>query len=298
MADYKSIIRSPHFNFLVGKDRSCLTIHAGVVQNISEPISALINNGRMVESNSRVAVLEDVDENTFIGFCEYVYTGTYVTPDMAGAPDQSFNVSRDAAPDLDGLNMKNGEDAIESVGNSVAASDSTPAWSSTWENKARKKKGKKITLWDEELEDKPESPSIIDNIYPYERLWKSFRALDFMDQSASISSNPDLLFHAKLYVFATRYLIGSLRTQCLKSLHRDLCNFSLNRETAQQILDLQDFIYEKTGRNEPCGGSLLRNLVIHYVACKARTLAADERLCLLLDSNGEMGSNLFAKLVR
>ncbi|EER45195.1 conserved hypothetical protein [Histoplasma capsulatum H143] len=131
MADYKSIIHSSHFNFLVGKDHFCLTIHAGVVQNISEPISALINNSQMIEFNSQVTVLEDMDENTSIGFCEYVYTDTYVTPDMAGASDQSFNVFRDAAPDLNSLNMKNREDAIKSIGNSVMVSDSTPAWSST-----------------------------------------------------------------------------------------------------------------------------------------------------------------------
>lgn len=41
-----------------------------------------------------------------------------------------------------------------------------------------------------------------------------------------------------------------------------------------------------------------RNLVIHYVAYDAPTLAGNERFHqLLLDSNGEMGSDLVAKLL-
>ncbi|OJD12015.1 hypothetical protein AJ78_07332 [Emergomyces pasteurianus Ep9510] len=295
MADYKShsIIRSPHFKFLVGKDRSCLTIHAGVVENISEPLNALINNGRMVESNSGVAVLENVDENTFIGFCEYVYTGTYITPDMAGDSDQGCSAFSHAVPDLGDLDLKN-EESVSISGKNFPAD----GWGFAMGTKGRKKKGKERTRWPEEPEDDPEFLGTIDNVCPYERLWKTFRALGFMGQSASISTNPDLIFHAKLYVFATTYLIDSLRKQCLKSLHRDLCSFSLNRETTPQILNLLTFTYENTGRNEPYEGSLLRNLVIHYVACKARTLANDEKLRLLLDRNGEMGSDLFDKLVK
>jgi hypothetical protein len=53
-----------------------------------------------------------------------------------------------------------------------------------------------------------------------------------------------------------------------------------------------------TGRGEPGGKSLLRDLVIHYAACEARTLTDDENFTILLDSNGEMGSDLAMKLVR
>lgn len=35
----------------------------------------------MKESISRVATLDDVETETFIAFCEYAYTGAYVTPD-------------------------------------------------------------------------------------------------------------------------------------------------------------------------------------------------------------------------
>lgn len=73
-------MRSPEFHFLVGSERRLLTIHAGLVQNLSSPLYALINNGHMEESLSREAVLDDIDEDTFIAFCEYGYRGSYSSP--------------------------------------------------------------------------------------------------------------------------------------------------------------------------------------------------------------------------
>src|SRR5205085_7718452 len=40
-------------------------------------------------------------------------------------------------------------------------------------------------------------------------------------------TTPYLLLHAKLYVFATRYLIPTLAQLCLKKLHQDLVDFPL-----------------------------------------------------------------------
>lgn len=98
---------------------------------------------------------------------------------------------------------------------------------------------------------------------------------------ATISSYPDLLAHAKIYVFATRYLVDPLREQCLKSLHRDLCNSALNEPTMTHILDL--LVY--------------RMLVILYISCEARTLAENTRFRHILDDYGEMASDLVANLV-
>ncbi|EEA22060.1 hypothetical protein PMAA_058400 [Talaromyces marneffei ATCC 18224] len=66
MVNYKEIISSSHFTFLVGEKKTPLTIHPAVVKTLSAPLG--------------VATLEEVDVDTFIGFCEYVYTGAYMTP--------------------------------------------------------------------------------------------------------------------------------------------------------------------------------------------------------------------------
>lgn len=131
----------------------------------------------------------------------------------------------------------------------------------------------------------------------YERQWSHFRDLKLHGSVALSSSNPNLLAHAKIYVFAERYLIDSLRDQCLKSLHRDLCNFSLNLQNIEQILDLLEYTYEQTSRQSSAGTNSLRSVVLHYVSCEIRTLVKDTRFRSLLDNFGEMGSELVAHLI-
>ncbi|PGG99138.1 hypothetical protein AJ80_09402 [Polytolypa hystricis UAMH7299] len=295
MADFKSIFYTPAFSFLVGKDRSCVTIHAGVVQTVSEPINALINNGQMEESNLRVAVLEDVEVDTFIGFCEFLYTGTYITPSLEPAddPKQSFTF-RNMATLPSGL----GGVTVEPYRADELYWADEPSAANPDDNLSRGYGSKKKKLRDRSRWAEEEPP--VEVTYancPYARLWKCFEDRDFMGQPAVISAKPDMLFHAKLYVFATKYLIDGLRTQCLKSLHRDLCGFSLDKDTAPQIFNLLEFTYKNTGTCEPGGGSPLRDLVSHYVACQAQTLY-NQRLHSLLAANGEIGSDLVAKLVK
>ncbi|KLJ11579.1 hypothetical protein EMPG_13248 [Blastomyces silverae] len=263
-----SIFNTPAFTFLIGKDRSRLTIHAGTVRKISEPLYALINNGQFQESNSRLAVLEDVEEDTFLAFCEFLYTGTYTTPNLMASEDNSK------------CDLKTVEPSPADEPEDMDAS-SWPA--------PKKKKGKKGAHWQE---------AVTCHNCPYDRLWQSFTARDFAAEPASVSTKPDVLFHAKLYVFATKYLIDSLGEKCLKSLHRDLCVFSLDKNTTSRILELIVLTYERTGRDELGGGSPLRDLVVHYAACKARTLfGGDGELRILLDWNAELGSDLVVKLV-
>lgn len=60
-------------------------IHTGAVKGVSDPLDAMMSNG-MRESLTGVAVLEDVDVSTFAGFCEFVYSGSYKTPERKELP--------------------------------------------------------------------------------------------------------------------------------------------------------------------------------------------------------------------
>lgn len=80
LTNCRRLIRSSEFHFLIGHDQRKLTIHAGLVRNLSAPLDALINNGCMKEAVSRTATIDDVEEETFIAFCEFGYKGNYTTP--------------------------------------------------------------------------------------------------------------------------------------------------------------------------------------------------------------------------
>ena len=68
------------FHFLVGENRTRITIHTEILRLCSPPLYALATNGVMKESINQEAVLEDVEESVFLGFCEFAYRGFYVTP--------------------------------------------------------------------------------------------------------------------------------------------------------------------------------------------------------------------------
>ncbi|KAF4220461.1 hypothetical protein CNMCM8980_001219 [Aspergillus fumigatiaffinis] len=143
-------------------------------------------------------------------------------------------------------------------------------------------------------------------------LWDEFVSLDYFDHPStygtrpltptathsdpSKSDLPYLIFHAKLYVFAVRYLIPALAQLCLRKLHADLLRLAfpgpkdgegkeervaLTATKARMVLDLLHFTYTKTTRLEPISPTSatqlrdneLRKLVVHYAACKVRELA-------------------------
>ncbi|KAF7716796.1 Uncharacterized protein PECH_006804 [Penicillium ucsense] len=136
-------------------------------------------------------------------------------------------------------------------------------------------------------------------------LWDEFKAIQYEDENAAPAASPTtqactppyLTFHAKLYVFATRYLIPALAQLCLRKLHADLVQLPLNEtigdlepagaykfhtpDTQSLVLDLLHYAYTKTTRLEPINPTSatqlreneLRRLVVHYAACRVKELA-------------------------
>ena len=73
------LLGSRTFQFLVGpdgQDRTLFTIHTAVAETLSAPLATLMN-GSMREAIGGVATLKEVDEQTFLRFCEYAYMGDY-----------------------------------------------------------------------------------------------------------------------------------------------------------------------------------------------------------------------------
>ncbi|KAN0072928.1 hypothetical protein V8E54_009042 [Elaphomyces granulatus] len=132
--------------------------------------------------------------------------------------------------------------------------------------------------------------------------WDDFMSLDYVFQPPQAlrftPEVPYLVFHAKVYVFATRYLVPGLAQLSLKKLHCDLTNLSLvappiaggDKEgdadaklfapRAQMVLELLHYAYTNTRRVEPVSPASpalreneLRKLASHYAACKVRELA-------------------------
>ncbi|KAL4913816.1 hypothetical protein BDW62DRAFT_157068 [Aspergillus aurantiobrunneus] len=86
--DFRSIIKSVPFTFLVGPNHEKLTIQSGLARHVSRPLDHLMNSGQTRESKHQIAVLEEEDVETFVAFCEYAYTGDYGVPPPGSREDE------------------------------------------------------------------------------------------------------------------------------------------------------------------------------------------------------------------
>ena len=79
---YYSVPTSTPFRFLVGPDTTIFTVHSTLIAHHSKPLGVLVN-GNLSEAKGECALLQDVDEGTFVRFSQYAYTEEYI----AAAPD-------------------------------------------------------------------------------------------------------------------------------------------------------------------------------------------------------------------
>jgi hypothetical protein len=82
---WASVFRSKQFVFVVGENQAAFTLHAAIIAKQSKALDILIN-GPMGEASEGKATFEDIEEDTFIRFCQFAYTGDYTTPDFTHIP--------------------------------------------------------------------------------------------------------------------------------------------------------------------------------------------------------------------
>jgi hypothetical protein len=245
-----------------------------------------MNNEHMVEARDGLAVLDDVEADTFVGFCEFAYTGDY----RSRITERGSEIVIDDPAPIQKEEAHEGR-ALEWEKQPAPAIEEAPMSEEYWGRGRREKKYRTQAT-------------------PIERIWKDFLNLTYEDPPSLVSDeqatlvNGDtapapkttisLLYHAKIYVFAEKYLIDNLRILCLRKLHAALRDFDLTLQTSGLILELLEFTYAQTERKESRDDEL-RMLLIHYVACKKEILKQNLNFRSLLEANGEMACDLLYK---
>jgi hypothetical protein len=255
----------------------------------------------MVEAHDGLAVLDDVEADTFVGFCEFAYTGDYRSRMMEREPEIA----------TDGPAPIQREETHE-----AAALD--------WEEPVALALEEPPLEWEEQP--MPAAEEVREQYWGYstlkqkkqetqttqtERIWNDFLNLTYEDPPRLVSDeqatpvNGDntsapqttisLLYHAKIYVFAEKYLIDNLRMLCLRKLHANLRDFDLTLQTSGLILEVLKFAYAQTERKESRDDEL-RMLIVHYAACKGEILKENPNLRSLLEADAEMACDLLYKI--
>ncbi len=307
-------LRAAPFKVLVGKDRDCFNIPATLAKDISQPLYTLMSGGEMKEAQSGVADLEEVESDTFTGFCEYAYTGEYQVPTVTvdfgpittAASPLMIAEGAGASKDLDTVLD---EALVECHTESALEQDS---WGfGVKKSKKDKKRSRTQDIDFNEPEPAISMPSKVDSrsdtVKKHSQyLWTEFCSLNYEEPSekrktatsyghARQTDFKPLLFHCKLYVFAQTYLITTLKQLTLRKLHARLAEFDLSLETSEEVLEALEFTFVNTERRED-GDDELRKLLVAYVVSKTHILKQSDRFRTLLDGHGELGSDIVQAL--
>ncbi len=294
----------------------------------------------MQGSKSRSVDIADCDEQTFIRFSQYAYTGDYVAA-TSEILLSSFDIDTANIGDTDG----NGKGTADTkIGDSLARVSFAPApeevipapdevarapeavipipdiqenwgmghalaseslWNSSYTSRTPTKKSSKktkVSVMTEPVEACTQKcVRHCVKLYPAAKIRQTF-----VDRHYSITSpifkaqgNSEacenftevFLCHARLFVFADKYLITALTGLCLHKLHQTLIEFHFYDERAGDVVELLRYAYSGEGWGD------LQALVVHYAACVIRKLQKNEDFIALLGERSSLSAHLIDRLL-
>lgn len=320
---FESIITSTPFKFLVGHERKLLTVHAALIAHHSKPLGVLVR-GPMLEANQGFAVLEDIEEGTFIRFSQYAYTGDYSTPAPGTSGDgattnDATNGAANGIANGGGMSDESGLMSPTS-GEYSATITAADLWGSSYRLKKKKPAvaGKKGFSWDE-FDKPPDTPNLLDEGSAEEqprsdggrskksRVWDEFESKMYVpapppfkprkNRDATEDYTDIFLCHARLYVFAEKYDIAPLKRLALYKLQRTLVDFTLYPERVADVVELIKYSYTNTADMVGTPDDL-RVLVIRYTGYVVEDLAQNPQFTALLEEVSQVGRDLMRQMLK
>ncbi|KAN0072416.1 hypothetical protein V8E54_009345, partial [Elaphomyces granulatus] len=258
------LLLSGIFTFIVGSEEQPVQVHCAAIAGQSTALDVLMN-GRMKEAQTRSAILPDVQLEDFILFCQFAYRGDYTPPLYREYDDSEYTTDSDEESDDDSEGFVDKLDIKEVKG-----------------------------LMADNKSDLPK----------HVQLRRDFLAQNFLrgrvrdclamecgvtpNRTAEEDYTPVFLGHARLYVFAEKYGVSTLRALALSKLHRTLTYFTIFKERIGDVIALVRYAYsnEHTPDYESDIVDDLRRLVTQYVVCEFQAFSNTELFCSLLEEGG------------
>jgi hypothetical protein len=286
----------------------------------------------MLEATQGYAVLEDIEEGTFVRFSQYAYTGDYSTPGPETSNDVAAAATANGATNGVTNGMTNGAtngagSDYDNAGTASAASQeysetitATDLWGGSYRAKKKKKAStKKAFTWDE-FDKPPDTPTLDspDDGSAEERrsekarskkarMWDEFESKAYVtaapafkprrNRDAAEDYTDVFLCHARLYVFAEKYDIAPLKRLALYKLQRTLVGFTLYSERVGDVVELLRYSYVNTADMVGTPDDL-RVLVIRYTGYVVEDLAQSPQFVALLEDVSQIGRDLMRQMLK
>lgn len=216
-------------------------------------------NGHLSEATQGFALLDDVDEETFVRFIRWTYTKDYSAPEYTWAePAEGPGGSKTEA----------------------AQKEAPPSDDLSWGTFSKVKKKKKISS-KTHMSLKESFISEYDYSSPDEKVGPRSNLRPQEDYTEVFLS------HARLYVFAEKYDIQPLKKLCHQKLQHTLAIYTLYPERVGDITTLLKYVYANTAETMD-GTEDIRSMLAHYVGTEMDTLIKYGEIKDLMLENGEI----------
>ncbi|VUC20983.1 unnamed protein product [Clonostachys rosea] len=258
------VASSTQFRFSVGPDAKEYTIHSDLVA-LQSPVLSVLVNGGLSESISQSVNWDDIDEQSFLSFWEFVYTGDYDVSDAtyssSGSTDASSNDDREEATGGQNGSFSSKERyRHEDEADCMQQGEEHPRGMLTSNVKNRQRP---TMTW---------SDHVLGTEYP-----QDVKDGDFPGA---------FVHHARVYVLADRYAIPRLMNLSIHKLGTVMKNCTKAEDKAQGIMALLQLCYTNLVPDR------LTRLTIHHAADSILRLWQLEEFQDLLDKQAALSKTM------
>lgn len=223
-------------------------------------------NGHLSEAKQGFALLDDVDEDTFVRFIRWTYSKDYPAPEHTVVHSDSGSAK--STP------VASKPDPAHKVVPTLADPDD---WGSFGTKKEKKKKKCHVS----------KSGLKESFISQYDSPWADAMPPPRSNRAPHEDYTEVFLSHARLYVFAEKYDIQPLKKLSLQKLQHTLAIYTLWPERVEDILTLLKYVYANTAESID-GIEDIRTMLAHYIGGEMDVLIRDGEIRDLMLDDAEM----------
>jgi hypothetical protein len=268
-------------------------VHEEAIASQSPALEALMR-GKMSECASRVVTWIDVDQETFVRFAQFVYTGDYSVPKMI--VNGQFHQQKQCEK------PKEVENDIWFAPEPIPFESSWGAFSSaSKKDKKKLAKSARFSFGETSRSAQTTDSTIFDKSHVYALLQPRSKFADTCDPE--IIDGPEesniteaLLSHTLLYILAEKWGIDSLKMLTLFKLHQTLSMLVIDIPKVPHIMELVRHGYAGTPDLET-GIDDLRDLLCQYVAANVKLMSEHEDFLALIQDGGTFVRDIWKRVL-
>ncbi|EPS38426.1 hypothetical protein H072_7814 [Dactylellina haptotyla CBS 200.50] len=288
--DFKSVLTSQPFTFIIGPEKKKFFVNEELISKCSPVLKALMGRN-FREGSQREAYLDEVEEDTFVRFIQYAWTGTYDSPSVVTYPDTAGPDQKEktSAPTVE-FGSAGGYPYIIETRPSARRSDSI------FSNRVPRS-----NFWggiDEDPVSVP-PPASLTRSKPLEVFKNlSYPKPPVQEKKQTEPLGSPFLCHAQLYVFADKYDIKDLKSQSSHNLHlvlADLITGCLAPKAISQVVELAEYVYTHT-MDMPA--EPLRRMLANYCAWNIKKLSENAEFIDYYEVGGPFTRDLLLNITK